>query len=867
MAAAGTGKVAITIEAWLNDRNDWQRRAASEFLANRRPPTDGEIAALADHCLHEAERQLDEESPPLLDGSVEAVPQGGEIRLKSVSHVRGVNALRSDAFLDLDQGNLTIIYGPNGSGKTGYSRLLKELCGARAKDDRLYPNVYSDNDVPPEAAVVISVDEKARPTLNWKAADGPITGLPSTVQVFDTAAATLFTDQSNPATHEPRTMRFLSGLITIFDRVAAELRQRKEHIVSQLPVLPPEYLNTPAAQFFEKVAEHAKADEILRTCALPENIEQEIIELEAALAAEDPAGKIAVLSSTLQRHADLRVICDRLSNGLSDKSIWAHVALRKNAETKRTAATVFAKQFFEGVPLAGVGEAVWRELWAHAKDYSEEIAYVGHSYPVLGDKSRCVLCQQELSGDAKALMKSFTEYLEGALETNAMAAEKMLHDAVAAFAQAPDVTFWPLVESSTGLPIEALIPIQNSLAARLEATEKSEEPVNLPGLEFSLVLDALKSADEQIVRGRDALTAVAGAQGRDEKKARLTALKAHKWLASIQQRMLDESDRQATLKLMDGALGLTVTNSLTKKNGEIANAYMVDGYQDRFNAELTILGGSGLPVKLNAKPEGKGRFSFNLELQGTKTKAAPRVVLSEGEQRVVALASFLADVTGGARPAPVIFDDPISSLDQDFEENVAARLVDLSQSRQLIVFTHRLSMIALLENAAAKLIEFGHPTKVAVQVIARTPDGAGVVSKIDIFSQKPKAGLHNLIQSIDGLVQVPEDLEPFARVGLCGTFRLFLEKIVEFHLCADVVARYRREVHTKNKIAKLALVTPADCELIDEMMSRYSGFVHSQAQEAPGKLPSAQALREDVMSVKTWLEAFDQRVKQAFPVK
>ena len=102
---------------------------------------------------------------------------------------------------------------------------------------------------------------------------------------------------------------------------------------------------------------------------------------------------------------------------------------------------------------------------------------------------------------------------------------------------------------------------------------------------------------------------------------------------------------------------------------------------------------------------------------------------------------------------------------------------------------------------------------------------------------------------------------------MCSTFRLFLEKIVEYHLCADVISRYRREVHTKNKIAKLAQVTTEDCQLIDEMMSKYSGFVHSQAQEAPAKVPAAAVLKEDVTRVKTWLDGFDQRIKEAFPGK
>ena len=866
MAATGGKKAAQTIEAWLNDRSDWLRRAASEFLAMRRHPNQEEIAALADHCLAEAKQELNEKSAPLEDGAIEAVPTGPEIRLKSVSQIKGVNALRADAVLNLDQGNLTVIYGTNGSGKTGYARLIKEICGSKTKDDRLYGNVFDGDNTPPEAAVVLAIDAKDQPPQQWKLATGPIRNLVSTVQVFDTTAATLFTDKSNAATHEPRAMRFLSGLITISDGVAAELRRRRDLAVSKLPALPPEHANTPAAQFFAQ-ASQAKPDEVNEACALPKNIDEEIVELEGALAAEDPAGKIAALSASLQRNTDIRTTCEELAKGLADEAIRTVVAARKDAITKRSAATAFAKELFEGVPLAGVGEAVWRELWNQAKSYSEEVAYVGRDYPVLGDQARCVLCQQELGDEAKGRMRSFSEYLEGALETTAKAAEQLLADVVADFVKAPDATFWPLVEAATGLTDDALKPLQDVLSARFGAAGKSDDPVGLPPLDFSRLLEALNNEDVRLKRERESLIAVAGAQGRAEKTSRLGVLKAHKWLASIRPALLEECERQASLKSLDHAVALTVTNALTKKVGDVASDFLVGGYVERFNAELGRLGGSQVRVKLNTKSEGKGRFSFSLDLKDAKTKVAPRLVLSEGEQRAVALASFLADVTGAARAAPVIFDDPISSLDQDFEEAVATRLVALSQTRQVIVFTHRLSMMTLLQAAASKMVEFGQQVSVAVQVIARAVDGTGVPAEFDIFSQKPKAGLNNLLQGISSLGKVPANVEPFARAGLCSTFRLFLEKIVEYHLCADVIARYRRDVQTKNKIAKLALVTPEDCQLIDEMMSKYSGFVHSQAQEAPAKVPEAAVLQEDVTRVKNWLEGFDQRVKAAFPGK
>jgi hypothetical protein len=88
--------------------------------------------------------------------------------------------------------------------------------------------------------------------------------------------------------------------------------------------------------------------------------------------------------------------------------------------------------------------------------------------------------------------------------------------------------------------------------------------------------------------------------------------------------------------------------------------------------------------------------------------------------RIISLAAFLADVEGHANKAAFVFDDPISSLDQDYEEAAARRLVKLSLSRQVIVFTHRLSMLALLEEEASKRNIEPH-----VIGIEREPWGAG----------------------------------------------------------------------------------------------------------------------------------------------
>ena len=72
------------------------------------------------------------------------------------------------------------------------------------------------------------------------------------------------------------------------------------------------------------------------------------------------------------------------------------------------------------------------------------------------------------------------------------------------------------------------------------------------------------------------------------------------------------------------------------------------------------------------------RVLHQLRLKGVQNDK-PQNILSEGERRIISLAAFLADVSDKPGAAPFVFDDPISSLDNDFEWHVACRLVELAK--------------------------------------------------------------------------------------------------------------------------------------------------------------------------------------------
>jgi hypothetical protein len=66
-------------------------------------------------------------------------------------------------------------------------------------------------------------------------------------------------------------------------------------------------------------------------------------------------------------------------------------------------------------------------------------------------------------------------------------------------------------------------------------------------------------------------------------------------------------------------------------------------------------------------------------------------------------------------------------------------------------------------------------------------------------------------------------------------------------------------VHTQNKIASLAKIKLEDCQLIDEFITKYSRYEHSQPSEAPVPLPEPDEIAADLTRLQAWLSEFSGR--------
>jgi hypothetical protein len=126
------------VKDWLHTQKDWLQHAV-ELLLAKGPLDDNDIMDLAEH-LKTAAGQTATNSRAF-NGLVAGVIQTAEVRLKSIGEIAGIENLGPSSPLNFGEGNLYVIYGNNGSGKSGYARLVKKATGKPGAKE-LRPNVF-----------------------------------------------------------------------------------------------------------------------------------------------------------------------------------------------------------------------------------------------------------------------------------------------------------------------------------------------------------------------------------------------------------------------------------------------------------------------------------------------------------------------------------------------------------------------------------------------------------------------------------------------------------------------------------------------------------------------------------------------------
>ncbi|BBO69292.1 hypothetical protein DSCA_32220 [Desulfosarcina alkanivorans] len=756
------------------------------------------------------------------------------------------------------KGNITIVYGNNGSGKSGYVRLLKHVCGAREMAT-LHCNVYKPGSAVQKACISFEQDGIVK-SHTWSG-QGICDEL-NNVDIYDTSFGKVFVSSEDEVSYEPPVLLFFSSLILACEKVASALDAEANRHPSKKPNMPADKKVTPEGIWYESISYKTTAKGIDKHCIFSSSDESEIQTLLQRLAEQAPAEKAKQLRKQKQHIDTLVQDAQKYLEQLSDENIRRIIAAKKKSILKKTAADASANKVFSGSELEGIGSDIWKALWEAARNYSVSTAYKETEYPNVSDGSRCVLCHQTLTQEAKERLISFENFVKGEMQKAASDATKEYETVSQTIEALPTSETLKARIDATSIPQDEFASRVTEFFAQLQARKDqlpeidSEEAIPDPLLSPKWIEKAnahSKSLDELAAKYDED----AKSDNREEIKKKLNSLQTRKWLSEHRVAIDEEVSRLKLLNQIQKAKKTTNTKAISQKKGELAEVLITDEFVQRFNTEIKAFGASQVKVELVKTKVSKGRVLHKLQLRGA-SQSGLNDVLSEGENRIVSIAAFLADVTGKGNHAPFVFDDPISSLDQSYEEAVVQRLIELSREKQIIVFTHRLSLLGTVRHFAEK--KSIKPDVVSV----RSADwGTGEPAPIPLSQSDIKTALNTLMnQRYQDAKKAREngdfELAEILLKSICSDFRTLVERSIENDLLCGVVQRFQRPVHTL-KLKDLSKLRGADCNLLDSLMTKYSGFEHSQPEESPVELPKPDDILTDMISLKDWREEYAKR--------
>lgn len=848
------------VRNWLRQQSDWLQQAAEILLACG-SAADEDVRGLAERLKTAEGQQVG--ATRSFNALGPAAASTTRLRLVEIGDISGIENLNPRRPLAFGEGNLSVIYGHNGSGKSGYTRVLKRACG-KPRAAELKPNVFDAAPANRKCRIAYEVDGAKRDSI-WSASGPPIEELRA-VDIFDADAASFYLNKETAVTYTPAAVALFEALASLCDRIKAQLDAEQRALISALPALPGEYVETPAGKAYQALTAGIRDEEEQQLTQWSQADERSLASLHKRLGIADPATVARNKRGSKGQVDELANLLRSAATAFGESGLAQIREMRETAQTKRRIAAESVQ--VSPTELDGVGSDTWRAMWEAARSYSQT-AYPGRGYPVTDDGSRCVLCQQNLDDEARDRLTDLETFVQGELEKTAGAAETTYRKALNALPNALTTEQISTCCQAAGLAedewTQQLGAFWQQVRAASQALLEGEstgaaEPILLPEELVAALARRSETLEREATQHEQDATDFDRVQAYKDKMQ----LEARRWMAQQAEAIRVEISRLRHHAQYTSWQRLANSRPVSLKAGEIAGQVITQAFVDRFNRELKALGASRIRVEFVRTRTERGVALHKIRLKGAQAGLdVPDAVLSEGERRVVGLAAFLADVADQPHSATFVFDDPISSLDHDFEWHAAMRLAQLARTRQVLVFTHRLSLYGAMEDAAKKLGDEWKKQHLTKHCIESYSGEVGHPVDQDAWNANTTKANNILLDRLKAAGKAGNEggADAYRRLaqGICSDFRKLLERTVEEDLLNGVVKRHRRSLTTENLLRPLPKITPEDCRLIDDMMTKYSCYEHSQSQEAPAFLPEEPELQRDLEMLKTWREEFKRR--------
>lgn len=702
---------------WSQGLDEWQRDAL------RRVFVKGNLSAADSQELIVLVKEKygcgpgPERGPIPLDSSHLPAPGGGgTVQLLRLENLQNVNRFPSGRGLELAPDRVNVLFGENGAGKSGFARVLKNICRARHRTAVL-PNAFDTTQPrPTPSANVVFIEDGNQREAGWTQGQEADAAL-AKVAVYDSACGGDYLAKEGASDYQPYGLPQLNRFIATQREIQAQIGRERNAARLDKAVFNDLLGDHEVGKLVAKLGFDSDLNRLRQLATVSAEEVQRLIDINGILATMDPEPEAKRAEQLAQRLETSAATARTAQQFVTDKAldeVWRRHEHQRAANEAWELAQLRLHEPDNGQEahlLKGTGNEVWKLLIRAAEKFSMEHAYTEHSYPYLGDNAKCVLCQTTLDAVAKKRLKEFSEYLANEASRNAQHATEVMSDTMtkierANFAPLDDITAQQLNETDPKLALFAVVSVRQWNARRTwaqDAVRSGNWNLPRPTLPQGDSLDVclLVRAQKLRARARELRTALDQEAKNHLDKERIELQARERLAGRILEVMTYVGDAQSNKRLSDCYTSLD-SRGLTRKATYFANKHVTTALAESMNSELSALGFRG---QVETFVAGRTDANAGLTMVTLKIKDCENgahLVLSEGEQRIMGLAMFLAEAHLQGNASTIVFDDPTTSLDHHHRRSIANRLAQLAQERQIIIFTHDAVFLGDLGRTIAK---------------------------------------------------------------------------------------------------------------------------------------------------------------------
>jgi energy-coupling factor transporter ATP-binding protein EcfA2 len=777
-------------------------------------------------------KPVEKEQSPIVFNEVETsvASTTNDIDLQAIKDIENVNALISGQEIEINK-NLTVVYGNNGTGKSGYIRLLNNAFYNSRGDKNIIGNVFDET-------------ENGQPTCKFvfKYNGGTLDKFYpadkncfefSQFSVFDTQSVKVHLDNDNQLNFTPTGFDFFEKILQLFEELKSKINTEINSLKKPNPFLIHFQNDNEIKKVVESFNSQTNIEKLKAYATFTEEdaeklegIKKKIIELKALNVQE----KITAFEKLHRELSDFSQKQQNILNYLTQVKIDYYYGLLDKLYKTKTLVNTEGIKSLEKYNIDLVGSQPWRDFVIAAQNYKIQIDNnkgARINYPVEGD--RCLFCLQPISENEKSLIDTYWNLLQSQAETELNRVKQDIANAKRELQKLPTALFnettelygflkqyhpeqtekWQKIVTESEKSKYNLIQNLEKLNKELTVTELSANTSELNPISLKL-----KESIDKLFRKKP-----------DQEIATLTFQQNYLTDKSLLSRLLLQIVEYISvckwISKAENSLGAFRTNSLTTLQGSLFNQHITDKYTSTFDAECDFL---KAPKFVEIRQQNSRLKTFR-KLSIANTTASH--ILSEGEQRAISLADFLTEIQLNPQNTGVIFDDPVTSLDHQRRALIAERLVKLAESKQVIIFTHDLLFVNYLKNLSESRIN------IQCHWIEKINGKIGIISNNNSpATEGDYKSVKNANDAWDAARKEtsPTEREKLLRAGF-SSLRTNYEYLIIFDLFQAVVLRFDERVSVE-RLKDVVVLPKYTKTLIAKVgqLSRYiEAHLHSDA--------------------------------------